>query len=139
MVKSALGIIHSGHVDPTSPVAAKERIHFFLGVMAPLFLLLPVAGVVASLAQVGPLLSSKAVTPDINRINPLTGFQRLFSVRSLVELGKAMAKAGLVALIVSRTYADSMPEILDLASIGDLGAATPQLATPAKTRLDVRL
>ena len=36
----------------------------------------------------------KALTFKTNRINPLSGFKRLFSLKSLVELGKALLKVG---------------------------------------------
>ena len=36
----------------------------------------------------------KALTFKTNRINPLSGFKRMFSLKSLVELGKALLKVG---------------------------------------------
>jgi flagellar biosynthetic protein FlhB len=41
--------------------------------------------------------STKPLTPDLNRLNPVSGFGRMFQVRSLVELGKALAKFAVVA------------------------------------------
>jgi flagellar biosynthetic protein FlhB len=125
---------HLGHLDQADITPqvlmglAQDTTIFFLGVMAPLFLLLPVVGVLSSVAQVGPLLASKALAPDVNRINPLAGLQRLFGTHGLVELVKAMFKAGLIGMLVYKTYTDNMPEILDLAAIGDLRAAAPQAA-----------
>jgi flagellar biosynthesis protein FlhB len=37
--------------------------------------------------------------PQLSRLNPIEGFGRIFTMRSLVELGKALAKFGVVAVI----------------------------------------
>ena len=42
------------------------------------------------------VFAPKSIAPDINRLNPLTGFGRMFSWNSLMELGKALLKALLV-------------------------------------------
>jgi flagellar biosynthetic protein FlhB len=129
LVQRHLGELSQADITPQILMGmAQDTTIFFLGVMAPLFLLLPVVGVLSSLVQVGPLIASKALAPDVNRINPLTGFQRLFGTHGLIELVKATLKAGLIGLLVYKTYTDNMPEILDLAAIGDLRAAAPQAA-----------
>ncbi|TLS19529.1 MAG: flagellar type III secretion system protein FlhB [Betaproteobacteria bacterium] len=38
----------------------------------------------------------KSFTPDLNRLNPLNGIKRVFSWNGLVEMVKAVAKAGLI-------------------------------------------
>ena len=129
LVQRHLGALDQADLTPQILMGlAQDTTVFFLGVMAPLFLLLPVVGVLSSVAQVGPLLAGKALAPDVNRINPINGFQRLFGTHGLIELVKAMLKAGLIALLVVKTYTDNMPEIMDLAAIGDLRAAAPQAA-----------
>jgi len=42
------------------------------------------------LLQTRFLFSSKPLVPDLNRLNPLTGLKRMFSLRSLFELAKAI-------------------------------------------------
>lgn len=66
----------------------------------PLLLTVMVAGVIANVAQVGLLLSEQALKPDLNRVNPLNGLKRLFSLRGLVELGKSLVKLGAVGFTV---------------------------------------
>lgn len=58
-----------------------------------------VAAVAAAsqLAQVGFLVSGYPLVPQLARLNPLAGLQRLFSLRSVVELLKGLAKAAAVA------------------------------------------
>jgi flagellar biosynthesis protein FlhB len=57
----------------------------------PLLFMLAV-GVAASVAQTGWLVTPKRLLPDLNKMNPLTGFARLFSLSNLVEMGKSIAK-----------------------------------------------
>ncbi|HRH79453.1 MAG TPA: flagellar biosynthesis protein FlhB [Thiobacillaceae bacterium] len=68
-----------------------------------LWAILPVAaGVVfaavgANLLVSGWLFTAKAFELDLNRLNPVSGIGRMFSWRSLVELGKTLLKALVIA------------------------------------------
>jgi flagellar biosynthetic protein FlhB len=63
---------------------------------------LPFGGVVLAAALLAPLLlhgwlfSPGAAAPDIDRLDPLAGLQRMFSWNSLAELVKSLLKAGLL-------------------------------------------
>lgn len=50
--------------------------------------------------QVGFVFSGEAIAPKLERINPLEGFKRIFSKRSLVELVKSLMKIGITGYIV---------------------------------------
>lgn len=57
----------------------------------------------------GFLFSTKAFAPKASRINPLSGLKRMFSMNSLVELVKAVAKVlvvGFVAVMTLQFYFD---------------------------------
>lgn len=47
---------------------------------------------VASLAQVGFLFAPSALKADLNRLNPMAGFKRVFSVQVLIEAAKTFLK-----------------------------------------------
>ncbi|WP_370293049.1 flagellar biosynthesis protein FlhB [Thalassolituus sp.] len=71
--------------------------------LAPWLLLVLIAAFAGPLGVGGWLFSTKAITPKLDRLNPLSGLKRMFSMNSLVELIKAWAKVlvvGLVAWIV---------------------------------------
>lgn len=75
--------------------------------------------VIGTQALVGRGLNfaAKAMEFKGNRINPLTGFKRMFSLHSLVELGKSILKVGVIgaaAYVVILTY---LPTTLTLASM----------------------
>jgi flagellar biosynthesis protein FlhB len=77
-----------------------------LTVLAPLFIGIALAAVLANLAQTGPVFSAKPLTPDFSRVNPAQGFKRLFSLRLLFESGKSVLKLLLMgaALALTVTY-----------------------------------
>jgi flagellar biosynthetic protein FlhB len=66
---------------------------------SPLLGLLLVAAVLPPFFLNAWVFSSEALVPDLNRLNPLTGFGRMFSWNSLMELGKAILKAGLLGTV----------------------------------------
>lgn len=65
-------------------------------VFSPLLALLLLAAVLPPFFLNAWVFAPKALVPDLNRMNPLTGFGRMVSWNSLMELGKAMLKAGLL-------------------------------------------
>lgn len=82
--------------------------------LAPLFVALMVAGVAASVAVSGFNFSSKAFAPKFDRLNPLQGVKRMFSLHSLMELGKAMAKAAIVGIVAWRVVSNQQATIFAL-------------------------
>jgi flagellar biosynthetic protein FlhB len=83
--------------------------------------LLPVFGalialvVFASLALGGWNFSAQALAPDFSRLNPITGLTRLFGLRGLSELGKALLKCAVVGAVCAAIVASTFPDVLALA------------------------
>ena len=67
--------------------------------MAPVMGLLLAAALLAPLVIGGWTFSAEALVPDFARLNPVTGLQRMFSIRGLIELGKALARFVVVAVV----------------------------------------
>jgi type III secretion protein U len=64
------------------------------GVILPVFAVMAVAHVAASVAETrGVVASFAAVSFDVNRLNPAEGLRRLFGLHGWVELGKSLVKA----------------------------------------------
>ena len=63
-----------------------------LQVLGPLFFLLLVASIVGPVLLGGWLFSTKSLAPKFERMNPLAGLKRMFSLKALVELLKALGK-----------------------------------------------
>lgn len=88
-----------------------------LWALGPLLLLLLIVAFFAPMLLSGWLFSSKALLPDFKRLNPVQGFTRVFSVRGLIELVKAIAKAliiGGVGMLVMWYNKDIMLALVTL-------------------------
>jgi flagellar biosynthetic protein FlhB len=57
----------------------------FLLMVLPLATAVAVAGVVAAFAQFGFLFTTKAIMPDLKKIDPVKGTKNLFSLKKLIE------------------------------------------------------
>ncbi len=79
-----------------------------------------VAGVVGSVVQFGFLYTWTPLAPQLSRINPLAGFQRLAAMSSLVEGFKSVIK---LAAVVVVTYSLLKTEIIASPSMIDMDSA----------------
>ncbi len=69
-------------------------------ILGPVIGGLMIVGIAAGYAQVGPMWSLEAIQPKFSKINPLTGIKKvLLSRRSMVEIGKNIAKAVIVGIV----------------------------------------
>ena len=62
------------------------------------------AGIAINLVQVGFLFTLKPLQPELNKINPISGLKRMFSVKSLMELAKSVLKIIVLGLIAYFGY-----------------------------------
>jgi flagellar biosynthetic protein FlhB len=100
-------LVRSGMMFDASLIADPERLISRLSsqtmdavtVFAPLLLLLVAAALASPMLLRGWLFSAKAVTPDFNRLNPLSGIKRMLSLSGLAELVKAIAKVSLLGAV----------------------------------------
>ncbi|MBN1547784.1 MAG: flagellar biosynthesis protein FlhB [Syntrophaceae bacterium] len=81
----------------------------------PLLLAVFLAGFLANVLQVGFLVSWEATKPKLSKIDPIKGFKRLFSLRSLVELVKSLLKITVVSLIAYLVIVRELPALFPLA------------------------
>lgn len=80
-------------------------------VLLPLLLFLA-APILAAVLQNAVVWSAEPLKPKLERISPLAGAQRLFSLRTLIELGKSVAKLALVATALVWLLRPELPRIL---------------------------
>jgi flagellar biosynthetic protein FlhB len=76
-------------------------------IIAPLLGLAAVIAIAGDFFQVGPLFATKSIEPKFDKLNPVKGFQNIFSQRTLVELLKNILKVlilGYLAWIVFQKY-----------------------------------
>ena len=65
----------------------------FLYIIMPLAVAVAIAGVIAAIAQFGFLFTTKAVMPDLKKLDPIKGTKNLFSLKKVIEGVKITIKA----------------------------------------------
>jgi flagellar biosynthetic protein FlhB len=88
------------------------------GILGPFLLAVFGIALVANYLQVGFLFSTEPIALNLEKINPVAGFKRLFSMQSVVKVVINAAKAALVGLVFYFSIRGSMEEYL---SLGDTG------------------
>lgn len=80
--------------------------------LAPLFILLFIFGALVNFLQVGPIFSFFPLKPDLSKINPITGFKRLFSVKLLLDAVKTVLKFILLGFVLYKFISAAIPRLL---------------------------
>lgn len=115
--------IERPHTIPVD-LAALSNLSSYLAIGVGKVLLWPFAlvivfALVLSVAQTGGFLFvPKRIVPSFDKINPMSGLKRMFSVNQLVELVKALAKLSLVGALLGWATWRHRGEFQNLAAIG---------------------
>ncbi|RKY62150.1 MAG: flagellar biosynthesis protein FlhB [Candidatus Neomarinimicrobiota bacterium] len=73
-------------------------VQYFIPILALILLIIMFSGLGINIVQTGFILSAKALTPKLEKLNPLEGVKQLFSLRSVVELIKGVLKMVIVGI-----------------------------------------
>ncbi|MDO3385046.1 flagellar biosynthesis protein FlhB [Gilvimarinus sp. SDUM040013] len=92
---------------------------FYEGLLAiaPFLGVLLIASIVGPIALGGWMLSAKAMAPKFNRMNPLAGLKRMFSVKALVELAKSIGKVAVVMAVAIVALMIWQQDMMQLAAL----------------------
>ena len=82
--------------------------------MAPFFAVAALAAMVANLVQSGPTFTAFPLKPDIQRINPVSGFKRLFSLRTLYDGAKTVFKFVVLSVVAYLAIKAFVPSLLGI-------------------------
>jgi flagellar biosynthetic protein FlhB len=93
----------SSRLDLGAPDVARglfmKGIHVGLMAAAPICIAGFVLGVVGSFVQIGSIFSFEPITPDLEKLNPISGFQRVFSFKQAVDGLRIFLKTIVVGLV----------------------------------------
>jgi flagellar biosynthetic protein FlhB len=114
-MRSGLSLTREDALDANWAIAtsANEVFHGLLA-CAPILGLTLVAALAAPLAIGGWNLSFGALAPDFNKLNPVSGLERIFSVRGVVELAKALIKFLFIAIVAACLLWKNASELMGL-------------------------
>ena len=92
---------HQIPLDSGGVVLAMGQIAIDVAIILAFPILIVLIGILAaSWLQNGFLFTSGPLAWDLNKLNPITGFKRMFSLNGLVELVKGLIKIAIIATIV---------------------------------------
>lgn len=105
--------------------------------VGPILLTTVLCAIAATFAQTKFLVSGESIKPKFNRISPLQGIKRLFSLRSVVEALKGLLKITILMVIIFLTVRDMFLESSKYIYT-DLGVAAAHMADVA-TNMVIRV
>ncbi len=94
--KKFLETIANGDIMPAFRYALTKIFMITL----PVYIMLFALGAASTVLQIGFLFSEEALKPNVNKINPIEGLKRMFSLKALAEGIKAIIKFSLVGTII---------------------------------------
>jgi flagellar biosynthesis protein FlhB len=135
MARAGAGALHAD--EELTRIISESLVHG-LELLMPFFIALLLGSIVASLAQTGGIFSLKPLEPDWNRLNPAKGFERVMSLRTMFDTGRALLKLTILVIIVVLVAQDLRPQFHQLAAatsgtflrllVADAGSAALKMA-----------
>jgi len=114
---SDAGTFPVGGVSQELPTLMKQMAITLAWAIGPAMGVIALTAVAATFFQTRMLFSPESIQPKFSRINPLEGFKRLFSLRSVVEALKGSAKIAVLLVILYRFLLgcfEEFPNYLDM-------------------------
>ncbi|QOW20348.1 type III secretion system export apparatus subunit SctU [Lysobacter ciconiae] len=100
--------------ETSLPLLAQTAIETFLWLMLPLLAMSLMLGLLIEFLQVGPLLSWEKVKPKMDKLNPVEGIKKMFSMDNLVDLIKSIVKSAALIGIGWIVVRGMLPDLLQL-------------------------
>ena len=88
-----------------------KSLGFFLIILLPVMFVIVIAAVLGNVSQFGFLFTVKPIIPKFDKINPVKGFKRLFSIKTFVEGLKTTLKVFIAFLVGFWLFWTFLPEI----------------------------
>lgn len=109
-----------GNVEATQPAMwhlIEQIVRAALELGAPFLVTLVLSAIAGNLLQTGPILSFEPIKPSWERINPVQGFKKIFSLRTLFDGARAILKLVLLGLVAYFSLRSLAPQFYHLASL----------------------
>ena len=92
-----------------------NTLFYVFEIMLPIMLIIVIAGIIANVSQIGFLFTIKPVIPNFEKINPIKGFKKLFSIKTFVESLKTVLKVSIAFVVGYYLFLQFLNEIPKLA------------------------
>ncbi len=116
--------------DPTFYTVFKDNLIRFFIILGPLFVVMTIIALGVNVAQVGFRITPKAAEPKLDKINPISGFKRIVSIRSAVTLLRDLLKLAVVGFVAYKVIASDFPSFFLMAdmTVGQIAVAMGKLS-----------
>lgn len=104
--------IHNNLSLPETIMLFNQLIYLLIKILAPFMTAIMLSAVAANMIQTGFLFRFEPMTPNLDRLNPISGLQNVFSWKLVAELIKSILKIMVVAYIPYATLREQMPMII---------------------------
>jgi flagellar biosynthesis protein FlhB len=91
---------------------AMKGVQVIFMMVAPIFAAVFVTALLVEIIQVGILITGKPLKAQLERISPIKGFKRVFSIKSIVELVKNAIKTSIIGWVVYTTLKGEIDTII---------------------------
>ena len=95
-------------------IFARKMVWLFFLTIGPLFGSIFIAAILSNVMQVGFMLSAEPIKPKLSKLNPLKGFERLFSKQAFMELFKTLLKLATVGGVAYLMVKSEMKDVYGL-------------------------
>ena len=135
---SEVAVFWRGHIPQNDAnVLFRNMMIETIIIMGPILLIGLAIAFLCDVVQVGWKPTGKPLQPKFNKINPISGFKRIFSINAVVELIKSIAKIGLITYISYNYLKDKWSVLFNLYDMPLLQAL--QLVAETVTDLGIRV
>jgi flagellar biosynthetic protein FlhB len=110
----------SGRIDLTLQTAQQlfsSTLLYLLSMSGVLLAIVMLTALAGSFLQIGPVFSMHPLKPDFTRLNPVTGFKRVFNLRMVYEALKTVLKLLLVVGVLYVFFQSELPRLLLLQAV----------------------
>ncbi len=110
MMEIPMRLMSEPYVE-AAPRAAEATFSAALSVVAPIVGIVMAVALIANLGQVGVLFAFKAAMPKLENVSPAKWFQKVFSLKNLVEFLKNIIKVVVLSATVWIVMRDHLPTL----------------------------
>ena len=96
------------------PIAIETAAYFFASGSIILGFLYAITAIAVKVAEVGLLFSTEPLKIEFKKLNPVEGFKRIYSKKSLVEFGKSFLKSFTLIILVWVVYVTYSRDIINV-------------------------
>lgn len=108
-----------------------------LVILAPILIVAVLVAFLSDVVQVKWVIAKKAMEPKLSKLNPISGFKRIFSVNSVAELVRSVAKLLIIGYVSYSYLKDKLSYVFMLYDLPLLQAV--QLVAEVITELGIRI